>query len=828
MLHAGLIEAVLHVWAESATGSGANAALSLASHGMLREALAATIESAGPSEREASAISATAWLPGGEGGFTASSPLLDVPSAPSTGGLRPYAIDALALEGGALEAVLAAALERPVLAPGVLVGEDLAFWSRALGFAARLVAGRRYVPSLALEGEKREASYRARWRPLLGPAERATFASLAAAMPAACRALAHEDRAAEARATPERSASDTLRTFLEGAVDRLVRQAAAEASASGSSAGSKGLSARMREPVGGSVRGDAGGSAGGDGVLHDRWLRALRAPDATVSGTRTELRAFAQAVAEWTLALAREEDAEYRLLLRLEEPAFEGGEWFVRYLLQSQADRSLLVAAEVAWKKATLRRPLMEVLGRAARASERIDGSLREQRPEGFALDDAGAHAFLTEEAPQLEGAGLGILLPSWWTNRGTQLRLGVQAHAKASKAPSAGFRLDTIVAVNWKIALGEETLTARELAELARLKAPLVRLRGQWVVVESADIRAALELRERRAESMRLGDLMRLSLTGEGSANRLPIADVVASGELGKVLDRFAGRAAFEQLPPPSELRATLRPYQTRGYSWLHFLSRLGLGAALADDMGLGKTMQTLALVARDWAEGVREPVLLVCPTSVVGNWQREAARFAPDLPRDRPSRRRARARTRLPARGAAGRRWWSPATARCSATSRAAARRLARHRARRGAEHQEPADQAGQSGRARSPADYRIALTGTPVENHVGDLWSIMEFLNPGLLGTEAAFRREFLDADRSDGRRRGRGALASGSPRRSCCAASRPTEPSSRDLPDKLEMKVFCKLTQEQAIAVRGRRCATCEEPRSRTAEGISGAG
>jgi SNF2 family DNA or RNA helicase len=555
----------------------------------------------------------------------------------------------------------------------------------------------------------------------------------------------------------------------------------------------------MREPVGGSVRGDAGGSAGGDGVLHDRWLRALRAPDATVSGTRTELRAFAQAVAEWTLALTREEDAEYRLLLRLEEPAFEGGEWFVRYLLQSQADRSLLVAAEVAWKKATLRRPLMEVLGRAARASERIDGSLREQRPEGFALDDAGAHAFLTEEAPQLEGAGLGILLPSWWTNRGTQLRLGVQAHAKASKAPSAGFRLDTIVAVNWKIALGEETLTARELAELARLKAPLVRLRGQWVVVESADIRAALELRERRAESMRLGDLMRLSLTGEGSANRLPIADVVASGELGKVLDRFAGRAAFEQLPPPSELRATLRPYQTRGYSWLHFLSRLGLGAALADDMGLGKTMQTLALVARDWAEGVREPVLLVCPTSVIGNWQREAARFVPDLPlivhhgaeREREQLLPKRKKVALVVTS------YGILQRDLAALQRVAWRGIVLDEAQN---VKNPESKQAKAARALA-GSYRIALTGTPIENHVGDLWSLMEFLNPGLLGTNASFRREFLIPIATTGDRQAEARLkALTSP---FVLRRLKSDPSViADLPKKLEMTVFCQLTKEQA--------------------------
>ena len=359
--------------------------------------------------------------------------------------------------------------------------------------------------------------------------------------------------------------------------------------------------------------------------------------------------------------------------------------------------------------------------------------------------------------------------------------------------------RLDAIVAVNWKVALGGETLTAREIAELARLKSPLVRLRGQWVVVESADIQAALELRERRTQSMRLGDLVRLSLTGEGSASRLPVAEVLASGELKTLLDRLVGRAEFEQLPPPSELRATLRPYQTRGYSWLHFLSRLGLGAALADDMGLGKTIQTLALIARDWAEGPQEPVLLVCPTSVIGNWEREAARFAPDLPLVVHHGAQREREQLLPKKKPVAIFVTSYGLLQrdLAAFQRVTWRGIVLDEAQniKNAESKQ-----AKAARALKAA-YRIALTGTPIENHVGDLWALMEFLNPGLLGTYASFRRDFLipiavSAD-PDAEARLKTMTAPFVLRR---LKSDPTVIA--DLPKKLEMRVFCQLTKEQA--------------------------
>jgi SNF2 family DNA or RNA helicase len=251
--------------------------------------------------------------------------------------------------------------------------------------------------------------------------------------------------------------------------------------------------------------------------------------------------------------------------------------------------------------------------------------------------------------------------------------------------------------------------------------------------------------------------------------------------------------------VPPPPNLRATLRPYQSRGYSWLYFLSRLGFGAVLADDMGLGKTVQTLALITRDWAERQGEPVLLVCPTSVIGNWQREAARFAPELPllvHHGAERRRERLLPRgspvalvLTSYGLLHR----DLAAFQSVTWRGLVLDEAQN-------VKNPESLQAKAARAVT-ASYRIALTGTPIENHVGDLWALMDFLNPGLLGTNASFRRKFLipiatSAD-PEAERRLKTITAPFVLRRL------KSDPSViADLPKKFEMSVFCQLTKEQA--------------------------
>ena len=272
---------------------------------------------------------------------------------------------------------------------------------------------------------------------------------------------------------------------------------------------------------------------------------------------------------------------------------------------------------------------LLAGLGAAARLFPELEDALREPAPAAVTFDTAGALKFLTETGPLLADAGFGVLLPDW----ARKARLGLKLTTKSSTAssPSArqsAFGLQDLVEFRYDLAVGDHVLSPDELAELAALKVPLVRVRGQWVELDERHMKAALKFLERnQSGTMTAADV--LQADAHGPADDMPVT-VDADGWLGDLLSGQAER----RLPPlstPRGFRGELRPYQQRGLAWLSFLGELGLGAVLADDMGLGKTVQLLALIAA--APTGNGPTLLVCPMSLVGNWQREAQRFTPEL---------------------------------------------------------------------------------------------------------------------------------------------------------------------------------------------------
>ncbi len=354
---------------------------------------------------------------------------------------------------------------------------------------------------------------------------------------------------------------------------------------------------------------------------------------------------------------------------------------------------------------------------------------------------------------------------------------------------------------VNWQVAMGEHVLTMDELKALAALKVPLVKIRGQWVQAGADTIRAAIEfLKKKSGEKVTLGEVVRMAVGAEAGGSPLEVDGVSATGWVADVLARLQGKADFEELPQPGELQGTLRPYQVRGFSWLAFLKQWGLGACLADDMGLGKTIQTLALLQHAVVSGESRPVLLICPTSVVGNWQKEAARFVPQLP----------VLVHHGVTRAKGPSFRKQAEGHALVLSTYAL-------LHRDLEILKEIPWAGvildeaqniknsetkQARAARSlTADYRIALTGTPVENNVGDLWSLMDFLNPGLLGNQTEFRKRYFAPIQLYGNQQAAERLkrVSGP---FVLRRLKTDRTIIADLPDKLEMKVYCNLTREQA--------------------------
>ncbi|MCZ7436161.1 DEAD/DEAH box helicase [Micromonospora sp. WMMC241] len=728
------------------------------------------------------------------------------------------------------------------------VGASLRHLAELADFAADLVARGRLLPALGgKEGPPVNASgiggapsyhptrarrqlraagdsdvtiARALWRPLLTGTDAAWARDLASALPPAARA-ARTWEPATGTAGPGTAATGTAATGTAGP-GTAGPDAAGDWRGRAGEAGPGELVADALD-----VLADAAARVAlADTRLHrgmrpggpvPRWLAALTGPEREFPAEPAALATLRAALDAWQRDAA---GGAVRATFRLVEPPtdpvaelVEGGAWQVEFGLHPADEPGLVVDAGHIWQRPAPalaargvdpQETLLAELGRASRLWPEVEAALRTATPEGMELDADGAHRFLREGAPVLHAAGFGVLLPSWW--RRSSSRLGARLRARSRTAPGAvataagGLGLDALVDYRWEVALGDQPLTAEELASLADLKSPLVRLRGRWVELDPQRLEAGLRLLRSSGE-LTVADLLRMGLSGEERGGELPVLDVVADGALGELLAGEAERRLTPADPPPGFV-GTLRPYQRRGLAWLAFLQSLGLGGILADDMGLGKTVQLLALLAGDPPEA--GPTLLVCPMSLVGNWQREAATFAPDL---RVHVHHGAERARGEGFAAAVR------AADLVVTTYSVAARDAFELA--GVDwHRVVVDEAQaiknaatrQAEAVRSlPARHRVAVTGTPVENRLADLWSIMQFANPGLLGPAAVFRKRFAepierhgDAEVAERLRRITGPFV---------LRRLKTDPSIiTDLPEKLEMEVLCNLTAEQAALYR----------------------
>lgn len=657
-------------------------------------------------------------------------------------------------------------------------------------FAADLVASGRVLPALVVEA----GATRARWRPVLQGPDVVAFGALVAALPPVCRA-------APEHGEPHDVALATLRGF----VDATMR-------------------ARM---AGRDLLPRRAGRRPRQVPAAEAFVVALTTPDGLVDADPADLSALARALSAWD-EIGTGQVGPARATFRLGElgaydqdaPGTSSHEpvtpqpgptsWRLEFLLQSTLDPSLLVPAAQAWRDdgslaRWLDRPqelLLRELGRASRVYPELAAGLRQAKPEEAILDTDAAFHFLSVAAPALDQAGFGVLLPTWWDRT---RRLGLRASASTPSDPAVTggtFGRDALAQFRWSLAVGDETLTEDEIAALVEAKAPLVRLRGQWVAVDPEQLRRGLDfLRRQPAETRTVAEVLALARAHPDDLETpLPVTGITADGWLG---DLLAGTAAATIAPvePPESFAATLRPYQSRGLAWLSFLARLGFGACLADDMGLGKTVQLLALEAAERSEAPgRAPTLLVCPMSLVGNWEREAARFAPEL--------RVYAhhgRDRLRGNDFRERATEADLVVTTYATGARDVEELAAYDWHRVVLDEAQAIKNSRSRTARAarqlPATQRVALTGTPVENRLSELWSIMEFLNPGLLGPAETFRARYAVPIERHGATDVAERLR---------AITRPyilrrlkTDPSIiDDLPEKIEITEYCRLTVEQA--------------------------
>ena len=723
-----------------------------------------------------------AWLPYRGEERVPSSPLLgDEPDKRRKSSVRPLKITVLPLDISLCDVFFSCVRGGSIPGSGAFFGPSV-FWTMQLfETAVHLVSTERYLPSL----DRCNNHWEGRWVPHPENSVASSLDTLALTIPPVCRCLS-----TEGKVPPETPGKEVQAELLQGLVDSLVRFSF--------------VATRRKEakPL----------------TIHDAWMQSLSGNIPEINWERKpEIEAFVRELAAWSHPLDVYARSPFSFCFRLAEPALKGKKdiWQLTYLLQLKSDPSLLLDVGELWTPESdasqqARRYggdftefMLMALGQAASLYPAITEGLKLKKPGGLKLDTEGAFRFLSEYAAILRGAGFVVMLPSWWVGKGPLNRMGIKVRVKAPsmKASGNGMGLDTLLSCDYAASLGSDEIDMEELRRLAGLKMPLVRVRGQWRQLDHRELVEALGfLEKQRSGELTARDILATAFGTGSPETALAVQTVDADGWMKELLEKLKGESRFELLSQPDRFQGKLREYQVKGYSWLAFLRNWGLGACLADDMGLGKTVQTLALLQEERNRGEKRPVLLICPTSVVNNWRKEAEQFTPDLPvlvhhgadrlKTTAFRKAAKASALvISSYGLLFRDIASLSKQEWAGVILDEAQNI-----------KNPETKQAKAARALHP-DYRIALTGTPVENHVGDLWALMDFLNPGFLGSQAFFRERFFNPIQLY-------ADSTASERLKAMTAPfilrrlKTDKSIISDLPDKIEMKQYCTLTREQA--------------------------
>jgi SNF2 family DNA or RNA helicase len=719
--------------------------------------------------------------------------------------LGAFRVEAAEVPYGRYREILEGVLDRSERDEGRLACAESIRFAALLGLLAHhLMAQHRFVPMLFQE----DRELRAGWMPWLGDAATGErVRAIAGLMPPSVRAPSDEH---------DQTAWTIVQRVLGGVVDAACRKTL--------------IDEAMVDTIEGRGVED----------VQVAWLRGLLGAETGVPAGEAARTEMPRRVRRWVGSLEdRGRSSSWRLLLRLNEPLEElvaGVEgpppesvrWSLSLHLQNQDDPGVVVDAVDVWglsrssvsvRGLLLDEPqelLLGELGRASRVFPALERALDEAEPIEVLLSTNEAYRFLREMKPLLAESGFGVESPSWWDSPigrlGARLRIDsdpmdpmMEGLSGESAAPRLG--LNALVGYHWDIAVGGTTLSLHEFERLASRKSPLVRIDGRWVEIRPEDVEAAVEfIRSNPGGEMELGEALRLAFGGDAKKIGLHVIGVEASGWVSSILGgEDSVRTTVPQLETPVAFHGTLRPYQLRGLSWLAFMERFGFGCCLADDMGLGKTVQLLALLMHERELAARTgdrvlPTLLIVPMSVVGNWMKETKRFAPELKvlvHHGLDRLTGDSLVEASTRHDTVVTTFALANRDRDALARVKWGRIVVDEAQF---IKNPAAKQSQAVRSFE-ADRRIALTGTPVENRLSELWSIMEFLNPGFLGTGGDFRRRFSqpieryrDASKSE---QLRGLV------RPFILRRVKTDPAVvADLPEKLETREYTHLTTEQA--------------------------
>ncbi|MBO7744842.1 DEAD/DEAH box helicase [Paenibacillus sp. MWE-103] len=437
---------------------------------------------------------------------------------------------------------------------------------------------------------------------------------------------------------------------------------------------------------------------------------------------------------------------------RIAPPDDLPAEWQPHVAARLEREEAKWAAALADWKR----------FGDGANAEEDASG----ERVGAAELTDEEAWQFLERESVKLLAAGCSVLLPGWWeAARSRKLRLKAKVKSSVGSSDQSMFGLQQIVDFDWKLAVGDVDMSEAEFLQLAAQNKRLLQVGGEWVHLDPGDMeRLRRWLKKNGAKKgFTMRDVFEMHLRGEtelepeSEIGEALTAEVELNEHLAAWIAKLNESSELPLVEKPKAFQGELRPYQLQGVSWLAFLRRFGLGACLSDDMGLGKTIQFTAYLQHVMETSGLGPSLLICPTSVIGNWEKELERFAPGI----------RVLVHYGPKRLRGEEF---AAAAADADLVVTSYTLA------------PIDETELTGVGwdvvcldeaqniknyytkqssairRLPANHRIALTGTPMENRLTELWSLYDFTNPGYLGSLNEFRQAVvlpIEKDRDEER-------------------------------------------------------------------------
>ncbi len=709
----------------------------------------------------------------------------------------------------------------PTLPPGLKFDESLRFWLEATKLVLELLTRGRFIPGISQEA----SGFAAHWQAIISEtSDRERLKILADGMPPICRALCQLD------ASKDIEPGKLLESFISHTADSLVRSFL-----------------RSHELF--SLDAIANRSARLQSIVY--WLKGLTSADPVLTGPAIEYKTLRDKLDRWSQPLLPvERHTSLKVGFKLLPPnlkeiadvdaAQENALWTLKVVLQSAANPNKELEADDFWQGnlgflkqssmsvESLEDFLLQELGRASSIFPELQSALETVSPSEISLTTPQAYQFLRNLAAPLEEAGFTLILPDWWNTPTTKLGLHLTVSSpeqgtSSSSRPSV-LGLNQLVDFSWQIALGSNLLSAEEFELLVKKNLPLVQVNGQWVELQPEKITKALDFLKNQSKTSRIRALeaLRLGLGIKDEEISLPVVGLSASGWLKQLLD--ADVHNLEQVQQPEKFLGDLRPYQLEGLTWLNFLGTAGIGGCLADDMGLGKTIQLLALLLKERDErqaniqtssssdpNRAEPTLLIVPMSILDNWQHEASRFTPGLKtylHHGSSRLTGQTFLNVASESDIVITTYSLAYRDEALFSKVNWARIALDEAQNiknlGAKQTQAVRRIAQSQMADAANPFRchrLALTGTPLENRLEELWSIFEFLNPGYLGTISEFRSRFiLPIERF---RDKQAAQALSELVRPFILRRLKSDPKViNDLPEKMEMEVLTALTEEQA--------------------------